>query len=43
MLYEHMFHKNMNHLIWVNALVTLAGLAIVFVLPKALVEKREGK
>jgi predicted MFS family arabinose efflux permease len=43
MLYEHIFHKNMNHLIWVNALVTLAGLAIVFVLPKVLVEKREGK
>ena len=43
MLYEHTLGKNMNRLIWLNALVTLAGLAIVLVLPKALVEKREGK
>ncbi len=33
----------MNHLIWLNALVTLAGVVLVFLVPKALVEKREGK
>ncbi len=43
MLYEHTFHKDMNSLIWLNALVTLAGVVIVFLLPKALVDKREGK
>ncbi len=43
MLYENALHKNMNHLIWLNAGVTLAGVVLVFLLPKALVEKREGK
>lgn len=42
MLYEHAFHKNMNALIWLNTGVTLAGVALVFLLPKVLVEKREG-
>lgn len=42
MLYEHTLHKNMNHLIWLNAGVTLAGLGLVFFMPRALVEKREG-
>jgi MFS family permease len=35
--------QQMNHLIWLNAIITLAGLIIVFLLPKTLVEKREGK
>ena len=43
MLYEHWLNKNMNQLIWLNAGVTLAGIVIVFLLPKALVEKSEGK
>lgn len=43
MLYERAFHKDMNNLIWLNAGVTLAGVVLVFLLPKALVEKREGK
>jgi MFS family permease len=43
MLYEHTLHKDMNSLIWVNALITLAGVILVFLLPKAIVEKREGK
>ncbi len=42
-LYEHTFHKNMNQLIWLNAGVTLAGVLIVAVLPKMLVNQREGK
>ena len=42
-LYEHVLHKNMNQLIWLNAGVTLAGLVLVVLIPKALVEKREGK
>jgi hypothetical protein len=42
-LYEHRFHQNMNSLIWLNAVVTLAGVAIVFFLPKNLVAQREGK
>lgn len=42
-LYEHALNKNMNSLIWLNAGVTLAGVVLVFLLPKALVEKREGK
>lgn len=42
-LYEHRFHQNMNSLIWLNAVVTLAGVAIVFFLPKNLVTQREGK
>jgi predicted MFS family arabinose efflux permease len=43
MLYDHALNKNMNGLIWLNAGVTLAGIIFVFLLPKALVEKREGK
>ena len=42
MLYEHQLHRNMNHLIWLNALVTLAGAFLVFLVPKNLVERREG-
>ncbi len=42
-LYEHWLNKNMNHLIWLNAGVTLVGLGLVILLPKALVESREGK
>jgi predicted MFS family arabinose efflux permease len=42
-LYEHVLNKNMNNLIWLNAGVTLAGVVFVFLLPKALVEMREGK
>ena len=41
-LYEHILNKNMNSLIWLNAGVTLAGVALVFLLPRTLVEKREG-
>jgi MFS family permease len=43
MLYEHTLNKNMNNLIWLNAGVTLAGVLIVFLLPKTLVTQREGK
>lgn len=43
MLYQRVLHQNMNHLIWINAGVTLAGVILVFLLPGALVEKREGK
>ena len=43
MLYEHVLSRNMNHLIWLNAGVTLAGIIFVYLLPGALVEKREGK
>jgi len=43
MLYEHVLHKHMNSLIWLNAGVTLAGVVLIFLLPGALVEKREGK
>ena len=43
MLYEHWLNKNMNQLIWLNAGVTLAGVVFVFLLPKSLVEKSEGK
>lgn len=42
-LYEHAFHQNMSRLIWLNAGVTLAGIFLVFLLPKELVERREGK
>jgi MFS family permease len=34
--------QEMNHLIWLNAGITLAGVIFVFLLPQALVEKREG-
>ena len=43
MLYETALHQDMNALIWINAGVTLAGIAIVFLLPKALVDQREGR
>jgi predicted MFS family arabinose efflux permease len=43
MLYERWLNKNMNDLIWINALVTLAGVVIVFLMPKTLVDKSEGK
>ncbi len=43
MLYEHALNKNMNSLIWLNAGVTLAGVVIVFLLPKILLDAREGK
>jgi len=43
MLYQRVLHKDMNSLIWLNAGVTLAGVLLVFLLPKALVERREGK
>jgi MFS family permease len=42
-LYEHVLNKNMNSLIWLNAGVTLAGVVLVFLMPKALVAQREGK
>jgi predicted MFS family arabinose efflux permease len=41
-LYENVFNRQMNSLIWLNAGVTLAGVIIVFLLPKKLVERREG-
>ena len=42
-LYQHLFNKNMNSLVWLNAGVTLAGILLVFRLPKILVDSREGK
>lgn len=42
MLYQHVFDKNMHSLIWLNAVVTLAGVFIVCFQPKALVGGREG-
>jgi MFS family permease len=41
-LYENVFSRQMNSLIWLNAGVTLAGVIIVFLLPRKLVERREG-
>ena len=43
MLYEHSLSKGMNSLIWLNAGVTLAGIAIIFLMPKTLLNAREGK
>jgi predicted MFS family arabinose efflux permease len=43
MLYEHSLGKGMNSLIWLNAGVTLAGIAIVFLMPRTLLNAREGK
>jgi MFS family permease len=43
MLYQRVLHHDMHQLIWINAGVTLAGVVFVFLLPKNLVEKREGK
>ena len=42
-LYEHVLHKNMGSLIWLNAGITLAGIFIVVLMPKNLVNRREGK
>ena len=42
-LYEHSLSKGMNSLIWLNAGVTLAGSAIIFLLPRTLLNAREGK
>lgn len=42
-LYEHVLNKNMNSLVWLNAGVTLAGVVIVLLLPKVLLNAREGK
>ena len=42
-LYQNFFGQEMNRLIWLNAGVTLAGIAIVLLLPKKLVDTREGK
>jgi predicted MFS family arabinose efflux permease len=43
MLYERVFHRHMDSLIWLNAGVTMAGALLVFALPRMLVEGREGK
>jgi MFS family permease len=42
MLYERWFHRDMNQLIWLNAGVTMAGLVLVFFMPRMLVDQREG-
>ena len=42
-LYERYLHRHMNELIWLNAGVTMAGLILVFLLPRYLVERSEGK
>jgi hypothetical protein len=42
-LYESVLHRNMSTLIWLNAGVTLLGVLFVFLLPRKLVEGREGK
>jgi len=42
LLYQRVLHKDMHQLIWINAVATLAGGLFVFMLPKTLVEKREG-
>jgi hypothetical protein len=42
LLYERWFHRDMNHLIWLNAGGTLAGLVLVFFMPRYLVDQREG-
>ena len=42
-LYEHVFHKHMHDLIWLNAGATLAGLGLVCLLPRKLVDQSEGK
>lgn len=43
MLYETSLHKNMNSLIWLNAVVTLAGVVLVFFIPRSLIAQREGR
>ncbi|MEI6075773.1 MAG: MFS transporter [Verrucomicrobiota bacterium] len=43
MLYEGAFHQHMNHLVWLNAGLTLAGALLVYLLPGALVDNPEGK
>jgi predicted MFS family arabinose efflux permease len=42
-LYQNYFDKHMNSLIWLNAGLTLAGLLLVFLLPKKFTATREGK
>lgn len=42
-LYQHVFNKDINSVIWLNAGVTLAGIFLVWLLPKNLVERREGQ
>jgi MFS family permease len=42
MLYERVLHRDMNQLIWLNAGITLAGVLLVFLLPRRLVAQREG-
>ena len=42
-LYEHWLNEDMNSLIWLNAGVTLAGIVLVFLLPKKFVDQSEGK
>jgi len=42
-LYEGVLHQNMNQLVWINALVTLAGAALILILPASLVGGKEGK
>lgn len=41
-LYEHVFNRNINDVIWLNAGVTMAGVILVYFLPKGLVSQREG-
>jgi predicted MFS family arabinose efflux permease len=41
-LYEHWLNKDMNSLIWLNAGITLAGIVLVFLLPKKFVNQSEG-
>jgi predicted MFS family arabinose efflux permease len=43
MLYERVFNRHMNSLIWLNAGVTLAGVLIVLLIPGKLVKRREGE
>lgn len=42
MFYEGVLHRNMNALIWLNAGITLAGVILVFLIPRNLVAQREG-
>ncbi|HEX7654608.1 MAG TPA: hypothetical protein VF607_13960 [Verrucomicrobiae bacterium] len=41
MLYENYLRLNMNALIWLNAGVSLAGVMLVWLIPKALADRRE--
>ena len=42
MLYDRLFDRHMNSLIWLNAGVTLAGIFLVLLLPAKVVAQREG-